>query len=114
MMELITPKTICVKIVIIRANVYSCLGDWLKEPANVYIGWDMTHFIAEAEESRWHNPFKIKDYGSTKCILLYEEYIRQTPELMQAIPGLAGSSLGCWGIKEACHGQILIKLFKEL
>ena len=114
MMEWITPKTMCVKLFNLRANGYSCLGDWLKEPTNVYIGRDMTHFIPGAVESKWHNPFKIKDYGLTKSIQHYEEYIRQTPELMQAIPGLAGLSLGCWCIKGVCHGQILIKLFKEL
>ena len=72
------------------------MGDWLKEPTNVYIGRDMTHFITGAVESKWHNPFKIKDHGLTRSIQHYEEYIRQTPELMQAIPELAGLSLGCW------------------
>ena len=42
----------------------------------------MTHYDPEAIASKWHNPFKIKDYGLTKCIQLYEEYIRQTPDLM--------------------------------
>ena len=74
----------------------------------------MTHLIPEARESKWHNPIKIKYYGLTKCIQLYEEYIRHTPDLMQAIPKLGELSLGCWGCQQACHSQILIKLFKEL
>ena len=74
----------------------------------------MTHFIHGAVESKWHNPFNIKDYGLTKSIEHYEEYNRQTPILMQAIPELAGLNLGCWCIKGVCQGEILIKLFKEL
>ena len=94
------------KVFNLRANGYSCLANWLKEPTNVYIGRDMTHFIHGAVEYKWHNPFNIKDYGLTKSIERYEEYIRQTSELMQAIPELAGLNLGRWCIKGVCHSQI--------
>ena len=33
---------------------------------------------------------------------------------MEAIPELEGMQLGCWCKPFRCHGDILIKLFKEI
>jgi hypothetical protein len=46
----------------------------------------------------------------------YEKYIRNKPELLQDICELRGKTLGCWchTSYEKCHGEVLIKLVKEL
>ena len=74
----------------------------------------MEHYVKGARGSKWQNPFTVNRYGLEKCLELYEEKIRRTPELMEAIPELEGMELGCWCNPSPYHGDILIKLFKEI
>ncbi len=70
-------------------------------------GWDL-------KESIWKNPFTMKDCKSRKeCLQKYETYLRDKPELMDAIPELTGKRLGCWCSPLPCHGEILVKIWKE-
>ena len=78
----------------------------------MYIGRD-NHYVPGIIGSKWQNPFQIKKYGLAQCLILYEKKIRNDPDLMDAIPELNGKELGCWCKPSDCHGDILIKLFKE-
>jgi hypothetical protein len=90
----------------------------------VYIGrfqfWGAgRHF----KTSIWGNPFPVKTYGLAESLRLYEEYVRNSPELMARLPELEGKILACWctgrdGAPRVltaddplwCHGQILLRL----
>ena len=69
-----------------------------------YMGWELP-------QSKWHNPFTVKEYG-TNAIILYEQYIRSSP-LMKDIEELRGKTLGCWCKPNPCHGDVLVKILNE-
>jgi hypothetical protein len=76
-----------------------------KEPFDVYVG----------RPSMWGNPFKIGVHGDREEVLRkYEEYVRNEPLLMGALPELRGKTLGCWCSPLPCHGEVLLKLLREL
>lgn len=65
--------------------------------------------------SKWGNSFVIGKDGTRKEVIAkYEKWIREQPELMAALPELVGKKLGCHCKPHACHGDILVKLIKEL
>lgn len=70
--------------------------------------------------SKWGNPFShIPGKGiycktRNEAIQKYEEYIRNKPELLQDLHELKGKTLGCFCKPLSCHGDVLIKLIKEL
>jgi len=81
-----------------------------KEKFDVYIG----------RPSKWGNPFSHLDVkGTTKCssreeaISLYENYVRNNPDLMNSLDELEWKVLGCWCKPKACHGDVLLKLLRE-
>jgi len=64
--------------------------------------------------SKWGNPYHIgKDGTREEVIIKYEKYIRERPELLADLPGLARQVLGCYCKPKACHGDILVKLLRE-
>ena len=76
----------------------------------------MSHCVAGALGSEWGNPFKAKKANKNsrkKCLARYEDHVRRNPDLFNAIMELEGKELGCWCKPSLCHGDILIKLFKE-
>ena len=76
----------------------------------------MSHHVAGAVGSKWGNPFKVKKHeknSRNKCLKRYEDYVRNDPVLFNAVIELGGKELGCWCKPFPCHGDILIKLFKE-
>ncbi len=76
-----------------------------KQPYDVYIG----------RPSKWGNPYVIGVHGSREEVIqMYEEHIRTSPILMRALPELQGKVLGCWCPPKPCHGEVLLKLLKEL
>ena len=85
---------------------YKSFEDWNSDPNHVYIGRN--------KGSKWGNPFKVTNKNSVKkCLERYEDLIRGTPDLFNAVLELEGKELGCWCKPYPCHGDILIKLFKE-
>jgi hypothetical protein len=65
--------------------------------------------------SKWGNPFVIgKDGTREEVIVKYEKYIRANKKLMAALPELKDKVLGCWCAPRSCHGDILIKLVREV
>ena len=83
-----------------------------------------THYIGRG--SVFGNPFKVAVVGSrTKAIELYEKYVRRqmaeiigghaTHYLPKAIYDLPEDAvLGCYCSPKACHGDVIIKIWKEL
>jgi hypothetical protein len=65
-------------------------------------------------QSKWHNPYHAWMHSMIGCIKLYENDIRDNEELMAAIPELSDQVLGCWCYPEACHGDVLVKIYKEV
>ena len=72
--------------------------------------------VAIFRPTKWGNPFKIGEHGTRKEVIeKYEEYIRNNPELMSALPEIDGKILGCWCLDfQPCHGDVLIKLVNEM
>lgn len=76
-----------------------------REPYNVYIG----------RPSIWGNPYKIGIHGTREEVMQkYEAYLRNSPELLKQLPSLKHKVLGCWCAPKPCHGNIILKLLKEM
>ena len=68
-----------------------------------------------ARPSKWGNPFQIgRDGNRDQVIKMYEVHVRRRPDLLAALSELAGKRLGCYCKPEACHGDVLVKLLREL
>lgn len=75
-----------------------------KAPYDVYIG----------RPGIWGNPFAIgKDGSRADVIQKYREWIVAQPDLMNAIAGLRGKTLGCWCAPLPCHGDVLAELARQ-
>jgi hypothetical protein len=83
---------------------------WNKLPNTLYIGRNMSFYVKGATKSKWANPFSVKKHGRDRCLVLYEKYLKNTPELFNNLSKLQGKELGCWCHPKPCHGDILIKL----
>ena len=102
---------------------YDNLLEWLKDDRHVYIGRDMSFYVAGTDKSKWHNPYKVakpnkiyktgKYYTLDESLELYEKYIRESVLLMREIEELRGKVLGCWCKPNRCHGDVLIKILNE-
>jgi hypothetical protein len=61
--------------------------------------------------SKWGNPFVIgRDGTRDDVVARYEAWLLAQPELVAALPELAGKTLGCWCAPRACHGDVLARL----
>jgi len=77
---------------------------------DIYIGRKTKRHCA----SKWNNPFYIgKDGARGEVIKKFEDYIKRKPELLDSLNELEGKRLGCWCKPLPCHGDVLVKLFKE-
>jgi hypothetical protein len=65
--------------------------------------------------SLFGNPFRIGPDGTRKEVLeRYEAHVRASPQIMAHIPMLRGLTLGCYCKPKACHGDVLLKILKEI
>lgn len=106
-------KVVNVKVKYLRPRGYNNIREWLKNPKHLYIG--RANAYVGVESSKWKNPFSTKKYPLKKSLELYEEHVRKT--LMNDLPELKKyDELGCWclGEQEDCHGNVLLKLLKEI
>lgn len=78
---------------------------------DIYIGRACNRGGWNLPQSKWHNPFTVKEHGTAACAL-YETYIRASP-LIHDIEELRGKILGCWCSPNMCHGDILCKILGE-
>ena len=87
------------------------------QDCDLYIGRKMHDALGEGWEfsqSKWANPYRPENCRTRQeCLDKYEAYVRSSPELMAALNELAGKRLGCWCHPLPCHGDVLVKLFKE-
>jgi len=59
--------------------------------------------------SKWGNPFVIgRDGTRAEVIDKYRHWLLAQPQLMTALPELAGKVLGCWCAPRPCHGDVLM------
>ena len=111
-----TPHSVSLKKYSLARRGYKSFEEWNSDPNHVYIGRCMSHHVEGAHGSKWGNPFKAKKANKNslnKCLERYEDYIRRNPDLFNAVTELEGKELGCWCKPSPCHGDILVKLFKE-
>lgn len=60
--------------------------------------------------SKWGNPFAIGVDGTRDDVIRkYEEYLVNSPDLLNQIKELEDKVLGCWCAPNKCHGDVLIK-----
>lgn len=88
-------------------------GGRIVQDCDIYIGRACNMGGWNLSQSKWHNPYRIKDYSDINEVLrLYENYIRASP-LIDQLEELRGKRLGCWCKPGPCHGDILVKLLAE-
>ncbi len=84
-----------------------------KNPDDIYIGrFHASPKYGLLQTSKWHNPFKHDT--REKLIEDYRKYVLSNPDLMDSLNELKGKRLGCWCKPEACHGDVLVELIREL
>ncbi len=73
-----------------------------------------THYIGRG--SHFGNPFKIGIHGTREEVIIkYEKWVRKIPSIISEIRVLTEDTiLGCYCKPKACHGDIIIKIWKEL
>ena len=64
--------------------------------------------------SKWGNPYHVHDHGRKRAIQKYEERLRNISVLMRSIIELRGKILGCSCKPLPCHGDVLVKVYKEM
>lgn len=63
----------------------------------------------------WGNPFILgKDGNREEVITKYEEYARNNLVIIKSLHVLSGKRIGCVCKPLYCHGDIIVKLFKEI
>jgi hypothetical protein len=61
--------------------------------------------------SMWGNPFVIgRDGTRDQVIHKYRVWLMDQPELLAAVPSLAGRALICWCSPQPCHADVLAEL----
>jgi len=73
-----------------------------------------THYIGRG--SVFGNPYRIGKDGTRKDVIRkYEDWIKTQPKILKAIYNLPPDAiLGCFCVPKACHGDVIIKIWKEL
>ena len=90
-------------------------GGEVVQGCDVYIGRPCNMGGWKLPGSIWANPYKVGKDGTIEEVLnKYETYVRSRSDLMEKIKELEGKSLGCWCHPNPCHGDILVKLVKEV
>lgn len=72
--------------------------------------------IPKADWGPFGNPFPLVHESRRDAVLKrYEAHARGTPELLDAIKALPKDAvLGCWCAPKLCHGDIIVRLWREL
>ena len=100
---------------------YKSFGQWYDGENNIYIGRNAAKYAQRGVyDSKWANPFTCLDWSVSKeewvledLVKCYENYVRKNPQLMNSLHELEGKQLGCWCKPGPCHGDVLVKLYKE-
>lgn len=117
-----TMNVINVKVENIRPR-YKNLQEWMQNDKNLYIGRAGVVFINGRRfpqiASVFCNRFKIgRDGSREEVIAKYEKELRlrveNDDEFRQSLLSLKNKTLGCWCKPGACHGDIIVKIVKEI
>lgn len=86
---------------------------------DVYVGREFRKWGYNFDASPWGNPFFLHGEDTRDDILQkYETYIRERllkePALFEQFLDLRGKTLGCWCKPKPCHGDVLVKIMREL
>ena len=100
---------------------YKSFAQWYDGENNIYIGKNAAKYTQRSVcDSKWTNPFMCVDWSVSKeewvledLVNCYENYVRRNPKLMNSLYELEGKQLGCWCKPGPCHGDVLVKLYKE-
>jgi hypothetical protein len=86
----------------------------MDEPVVVHVR-DKCYFYI-GRPSALGNPFVVGMHGSRDAVIkLFEEHARGNPALLAAIRAIpAGARLGCHCKPLACHGDVIVKIWKEM
>jgi hypothetical protein len=72
---------------------------------------DQPYDVFIARPSKWGNPFSPQEVGGRRiAIEMYENWLREQPELMASLWELKGKVLGCHCAPSPCHGEVLVRL----
>ncbi len=84
------------------------------QDCDVYIGRACNMGGWKLNQSKWHNPYSVKQYGRDGALNRYKTYIESnTHNLLNDLHELTGKRLGCWCKPSRCHGDILRELFQK-
>ena len=110
-----SPTVICVRRKELKKKGFDDFKHWNQNSNHIYIGRNMSFYVPGTVKSKWANPFSVKKYGRDGCLKEYERYIRDpNNNLLKDIHEFQGMVLGCWCNPEACHGDVLVKIYNEL
>lgn len=85
------------------------------QDCDIYIGRRLCMGGWNLSESKWANPFTVKECGSNEeAVKKYRNYILSKPELLDSLHELSGKTLGCWCKPNPCHGDVLVELFVKV
>ncbi len=83
------------------------------QDCDVYIGRKLHMGGWKLDESKWANPFTVKQCGSAEvAVEKYKEYILSRQDLLGDLNQLQGKVLGCWCKPNICHGDVLVELLE--
>ena len=106
------PQRICLKAKSLREAGFTSYQDWAYYAHNVYIGRQNKY--TGALSSKWAKPYKLQDFSRPDSLILFEWKVRSNSFLMNSLTELEAKNLGCYCYSHLpCHGQVLIKLFRE-
>ena len=78
---------------------------WQMQPQYTYIG----------RPGFWGNPNKLSVFNNrSDCIVEYEKYARSSPDILARLPELSSKYIVCNCHPLECHGDVLVKLFREI
>lgn len=84
------------------------------QDCDVYIGRACNMGGWRLNQSKWYNPYSVKQYGRDGAIERYRTYLESNEKkLLDDLHELAGKRLGCWCKPARCHGDVLRELFKQ-
>lgn len=104
----------------LKKSNYNLLYQWIRDPTHVLCVRTLqflNHALVKEHQPLFQvlgNPFRLsKDQTREQVIQKFEEYIRARPSLLEQVDKLSGCQLGCVCHPQACHCDVLVKIWKE-
>ena len=109
-----TPVLKCVRREEREKDGFCCFKEWVETPSHIYIGCNIRKYLKDynKKDSIWCNPFITFDLSREETNNYYEAFVRCNPHMIEKLTELENKVLECW-CKDNCHGEILIKLYRE-